>query len=228
MQNRLFIRLIIPISTTGTVLPNSLFNPVFSVVPLPKEYAKQMDIKNSVNFFKINEKTDLWRCRGENFTDVVNPDNLNCNHVGHYMYCINFLPSPSNSPSNCIKQLMRGNFAPDDILSISKKGCKPWLMSPDDYEPIRLQEDEFVVHGSELLRYRIHTGNESKILPIAEDVPIDIVRLQSNNQLEVNGRLLPAPIFQATSNSTFNFSSGIIPIVFTSRDTRIPLPAPVK
>lgn len=226
VNNQLFMRLVIPLSTDGVSIPTSLFTPVFSVVPLPKLYQKQLKLTSSKNFYRISERELLWECRKDKFTEVIDRTHLNCQEVGYYMRCTRYQPTPKIIPSQCIKLLMEGKFDPNEIFSSKERACRPVMMEPEEYSPIRLQEDEFVIHGSEHLRFRKVLNNRSESIDIDELTPMKLVRLGNGEQLEVNGNLLPAPIFQAGSKVTLNMSSGVRDIIFTSPENRVPLPSP--
>lgn len=224
--NQLFMRLVIPLSTDGVSIPTSLFTPVFSVVPLPKLYQKQLKLTSNKNFYRISERELLWECRKDKFTEVIDRTHLNCQEYGYYMKCTRYQPTPKIIPSPCIKLLMEGRFDPNEIFSSKGKACRPVMMDSEEYSPIRIQEDEFIIHGSEHLRFRKVLGNKSQSIDIDELTPMKLVRLGNGEQLEVNGNLLPAPIFQAGSKVTLNMSSGIRDIIFTSAENRVPLPSP--
>lgn len=225
-DNQLYMRLVIPLSTDGVSIPTSLFTPVFSVVPLPKLYQKQLKLTSSKNFYRISERELLWECRKDRFTEVIDRSHLNCQEVGYYLKCTRYRPTPRIIPSQCTKLLMEGKFDPNEIFSSKERACRPVMMDPEEYTPIRLQEDEFVIHGSEHLRFRKVLDNRSESIDIDELTPMKLVRLGNGEQLEVNGNLLPAPIFQAGSKVTLNMSSGVRDIIFTSPENRVPLPAP--
>lgn len=226
VNNQLFLRLIIPLSTNGIVIPTSLFTPVFHVVPLPRRYQEMLQLPTSKNFYRINEREHFWECKRDKFISLIDRTHLNCQGVGWYIKCTRYEPTPTIVPSNCIKLLMNGNFDPNAIFSEKTRACRPLMMSPDDYTPIRLQEDEYVLHGSEYIKFRKVQGNRSIPIEIDEDTPMKLVRLGNGEQLEVNGNLLPAPIFQEGSKVTLNMSSGVQDIIFVSPENRIHLPSP--
>lgn len=226
VDNRIFMRLVIPLSTDGMAVPTSLFTPVFSVVPLPQLYRKQLNLPSSKNFFRISERELFWECKRDKFTEVIDRSHLNCMEMGHYLKCTRYSPTPKIVPTRCIKLLMEGVTDPNEIFSAKEKACRPVMMGPEEYRPIRLQEDEFVLHGSDHLIFRRVLGNRSETIDIDEQTPMKLIRLGNGEQLEVNGNLLPAPIFKAGSSVVLNMSSGVRDIIFTSEENRLTLPSP--
>ena len=217
--NQLILRLTVPLSANNLTPPLSLFTPVFNTVPLPRAWEKQAGLELSGNFYRINEKALYWVLKSGKFESVVDRDHLSCTEAGNYLKCIRFEPTPSIVPSTCIKSLMAGNFSPEIIFSASRKSCKPFLMPPESYKIMRLDDETMVLHGSTLLNYRmVCKGQKTEPIEVAEDILMKVVPLAPGCQIEMNGILFPGPILRgAVSNTTFNMSSGIRDVVFTNQ-----------
>lgn len=228
--NQLILRLTVPLSTVGITPSLPFFTPVYNTVPLPREWEKASGLTASGNFYRLNEDASYWILKNSKFESVVDRDHLSCSEAGNYLKCIRFEPTPSIVPSNCVKALMAGNFAPEIIFSTGKKACRPHLVSPDTYKIMRLDDENMVLHGSTLLNYKkICRGLKPVPIQVAEDNLMKIVHLEPGCQIQMNDILFPGPIYRLdNSSTTINMTAGIRTVIFTNHSARYPLPLPVE
>ena len=222
VEDKLVIRLIVPLSVNrGYVVPDVLYQPLYNAFPVPKEFDK----RGSQDFLKLFVRSNnMWLFSGNQFVSQISTKHLSCHDIGPYKDCIRFLPAPELPPPKCVSMIWQSEFDPEKLFSPTDTPCQTYAVDRDTYNPIRLSDQTYMIHGSSFLSYRVECPNNKIVtLDVGEDISMTSVDLEEGCALRMNRRLYPGPIVSRYFNYTMAFMQPAPALTLPNNITRMRL-----
>lgn len=205
VEDKLVLRLVVPLSVNrGFVTPDILFTPIYNSFPIPKQW----DSKGTQGFVRMfSHSNDLWLFSQGRFRSQVSVKHLSCHDVGEYKDCIRFLPSSETPPSRCQALIWNEDFNPEHLFpSSSSAPCSTYTVDRETYNPIRISETTYILHGSSFLRYTMECiGEKPVILDIGEETAMTTVEVGEGCILRQGEKTYPGSVVSKYFNASISF-----------------------
>ena len=199
-NDRVILRLMVPLSRTPALKPDQLFLANTLPVPLPDKWRKKYNVHPDAISPKIqlNLKSAYWVFREGKLIGVTSKNKMICEEAANEMICMSFNIQPNNGKSRCIQSFMDGD------VNRASNLCDFTIVDAV-YAPVPISNGSYVCHRSRFIEFQEVCSSGTRRLTVNSYAAL--FNIPKNCMLKIGDQDYPSFFNESlVMNHTFDYS----------------------